>query len=430
MPTSALVDSPKRPWTGMPLAELFRSFRHPGFGLVWMSICLNAYSNHISNVGLSWLALEFTGSPVGVGAAWAIRMLPKLFLSVPFGSLSDRIDRRILLEYTNWGGAAMSAIAVFVSIQGWFGFGGVILVSMMVGVFDVAQTTLAKAYVYDVVGPRDAVNGLALEQLANRLFGVVGGISTGFALWLWGGLGALVMMAVTYLGSAGLLAVIPKLAPDTAVNYKLASASRDKDAGAWASVFGIMRSPVVLIFAVIAMAAEVFAYSHESLAPSFARDVLMAGEQGLGNLVAVRNGGGVLGAIMLGAAARRVRADRLLPIVSVFFGIMLVVFSMSTSYLLSLLLMGLVGIAWAGVDALLPTALQQNVDDSDRGAVVGIWNLSRGVGPLGQLEIGTLAAVTGVAAAQALNGAFFAVIVIVAMAVLRRQQTRAAAGAD
>ncbi len=415
----------------MSRVELLRSFRHPGFGLVWTSICLNAYSNHISNVGLSWLALEFTGSPVGVGAAWATRMLPKLFLSVPFGSLSDRMDRRTLLEYTNWGGAAMSAIAVFVSVQGWFGFGGVMLVSTMVGVFDVAQTTLAKAYVYDVVGPRDAVNGLALEQLANRLFGVVGGISTGLALWLWGGVGALVMMVVTYFGSAALLAMIPRLAPDTAANYKLASASRDEDAGeragAWASVFGIMRSPVVLIFAMIAMAAEVFAYSHESLAPSFARDVLMAGEQGLGNLVAVRNGGGVLGAIVLGAAARRVRADRLLPIVSVFFGIMLVAFSMSTSYLLSLLLMGLVGIAWAGVDALLPTALQQNVDDSDRGAVMGIWNLSRGVGPLGQLEIGALAAIIGVAAEQAFNGALFAVIVILAMVALRRQRTRAAA---
>jgi len=104
-----------------------------------------------------------------------------------------------------------------------------------------------------------------------------------------------------------------------------------------------------------------------------------------------------------------------------------VAFSMSTSYLLSLLLMGLVGIAWAGVDALLPTALQQNVDDSDRGAVMGIWNLSRGVGPLGQLEIGALAAIIGVAAAQAFNGALFAVIVILAMVALRRQRTRAAA---
>lgn len=415
----------------MPLAEFLRSFRHPGFGLVWTSICLNSYSNHISNVGLSWLALEFTGSPAGVGAAWATRILPKLFLSVPVGSLSDRVDRRTLLEYTNWGGAAMSAIAVFVSVQGSFGFGGVMLVSTMVGVFDVAQTTLAKAYVYDVVGPRDAVNGLALEQLANRLFGVVGGISTGFALWLWGGVGALVMMAVTYFGSAALLAMVPRFAPDTAANYKFGGASRDEDTGArvgaWASVFGILRSPVVLVFAMIAVAAEVFAYSHESLAPSFARDVLMAGEQGLGNLVAVRNAGGVLGAIALAAAARRVRADRLLLVVSLFFGIMLVAFSMSTSYFLSLLLMSLVGVAWAGVDALLPTALQQNVDDSDRGAVMGIWNLSRGVGPLGQLEIGALAAVIGVATAQALNGGIFAVIVVLAMVALRRQRRRAAA---
>ena len=418
----------------MRRAELLRSFRHPGFGLLWVSICLNSYSNHISTVALTWLALQFTGSPVGVGAALAIRILPKLFLSVPFGSLSDRMDRRTLLEYTNWGGAAMSVIAVFASVQGWFGFGGVMLVATMVGVFDVAQTTLAKAYVYDVVGSEDAVNGLALEQLANRIFGVVGGISTGFALWLWGDVGAFVMMAATYFGSAALLAMIPRFAPETAANYRDSSAEADEDAGertgVWASVFEIMRSPAVLLFTVIAMAAEVFAYSHEALAPSFARDVLMAGEQGLGNLVAVRNGGGVVGALLLGSVGRRVRADRLLPMVCVFFGAMLVVFSMSTSYSLSLLLMGLVGIAWAGVDALLPTALQQNVDDSDRGAVVGVWNLSRGVGPLGQLEVGALATVIGVAATQALNGAVFAIIVILVMVVLRRQRTSATSAPD
>ena len=415
-------------------AELFRSFRHPGFGLVWSSICLNGYSAHISTVALGWLALEFTGSAVGVGAALATRILPRLFLSVPFGSLSDRMDRRVMLQVTNWSGAGMALVAALASTQGWFGFGGVMLVATLVGVFDVAETTLSKSYVYDVVGPEDAVNGLALEQLANKLFGVVGGISTGFALSLWGGVGAFVMMAVAYLGSAILLTIIPLVAPGTAANREYPSAATDAEAGeslgVWASMFQIMRSPAVLGFAVIAMAAEIFAYSHEALAPSFARDILMAGEQGLGNLVAVRNGGGVIGLLLLGSVARRVRADRLLPVVCVFFGVALLVFSMSTSYPLSLVLMGLVGIAWASLDALLPTALQQNVDDRDRGAVIGVWNLSRGVGPLAQLEIGALVTTIGVAATQAVNGALFAIIVILVTVYFRRRQSGSAPGAD
>jgi len=83
--------------------------------------------------------------------------------------------------------------------------------------------------------------------------------------------------------------------------------------------------------------------------------------------------------------------------------------------------MGVVGIAWGSVDALLPTVLQQNVDNSERGAVVGVWNLSRGFGPLGQLEIGVLAATIGVAASQAINGLAFAVTVVVVTLIYRRK---------
>ena len=78
-----------------------------------------------------------------------------------------------------------------------------------------SRPTLAKSYVYDVVGPDDAVNSLALEQLANKLFGIVGGVSTGFLLAVFGGVGAFAAMAVTYFFSALLLAAIPRLAPGT-----------------------------------------------------------------------------------------------------------------------------------------------------------------------------------------------------------------------
>ncbi len=136
--------------------------------------------------------------------------------------------------------------------------------------------------------------------------------------------------------------------------------------------------------------------------------------------MAARNAGGVLGLILLGTVARRIDPERLLPAVCVGFGGALVIFSMSTSYPLSLLLMGLVGTAWGSVDALLPTVLQQNVEEGERGAAVGIWNLSRGFGPLGEIEIGALGALIGVAATQAINGVVFATIVIVAMWLYRR----------
>lgn len=407
--------------------SLFASFRHPGFGLLWASISLNGYANHISTVGIGWLALEFTGSPLGVGLAIATRNLPRLLLSVPFGSLSDRMDRRVLLQVTNLAGAGVSVLAAFASLQGWFAFTGVIAIAVFVGIFDVAETTLAKAYVYDVVGARDALNGMSLEQLANKLFGVVGGVTSGLLLAFFGGGGVFFAMSVAYLLSAGMLVAIGRAVPDAGARAVTVTQAEEgpPPIGLWAAMRELLRSPTVALFALVALAAEVLAYSSEVLLPSFARDVLAIGETGLGNLVAVRNGGGVIGLLLLATLGRRHRPDRLLLTICITFGGGLTLFAAASSYSLALLTIALVGAAWASVDALLPTVLQQQVTDSQRGAVVGIWNLGRGFGPAGQLEIGLLGATIGVVATQAVNGVAFAAVALVA-AVLHRRRERAA----
>ena len=138
-------------------------------------------------------------------------------------------------------------------------------------------------------------------------------------------------MAVTYLSSGLLLAIIPRIAPETGAFRDLSSAEDDDvpsaSPGLWESIRQLMNTPAVLTFAIIALSAEVFAYSSETLAPSFARDILQVGEQGLGNLVAARNAGGVVGVLLLGSVARRVRPARLLQMICIGFGLGLMAFS-------------------------------------------------------------------------------------------------------
>jgi MFS family permease len=409
-------------------AELLSSFRHPGFGLLWGSVCLNGFASHVSTVSITWLGLVFTDSPLGVGLALAVRVLPRLVLAVPIGSLSDRSDRRALLQLTNVLGSLSAAVVVFASWFGWLGFTELILIAAGIGTLEVAETTLVKAYVYDVVGGDDAVNGMMLEQMANKIFGVVAGISSGILLAAYSGTGAFVAIALAYGASALLLWFIPRVAPDAGrrTSDPVSASDTEPPLRVWSSIKSLMQTRAVLVFAIIATAAEVFAYSHEVLAPSFARDILQVGEVGLGNLVAARNAGGVVGLLLLGSISSRVRPERLLPIVCVSFGLGLVLFSTSESYVVSIGLIAFVGVAWASLDALLPTVMQQNVADSDRGAAVGVWNLSRGFGPLGELEIGALAMVLGVAVTQAINGATFAIVVLVVLWWQRRQSTASA----
>tara|TARA_R110001599_G_scaffold8651_3_gene41951 strand:- start:36939 stop:38033 length:1095 start_codon:yes stop_codon:yes gene_type:complete len=334
----------------------------------------------------------------------ASRTVPKLVFSLPLGILSDRMGRRVLLQVTNYAGAAMSAIAVLMSLAGGVNIYVVLGIAVLVGTLDAAQTTFCKAYVFDLLEREEAVNGMTMENLANRLFGVIAGIMSGFLLQSFGGAATFAAMATSYLLSAVILHSIPRLYMDPAVRREIDAANR---VTYLQTVKHLLRSPLVVIFVTIAATAEMFAYSSEVLLASFARDIHQVGELGLGTFVSLSNVGGVLALLVMANFAKRIDAEKMLLITACAFGIALVLFAASPTFLIAAILMLFVGMTWSLTDVLLPTSLQMSVGHADRGSVVGLWNLSRGLGPLGQLEIGLLASTLGVMLTQVANGMIF-----------------------
>jgi MFS family permease len=169
---------------------------------------------------------------------------------------------------------------------------------------------------------------------------------------------------------------------------------------------------------------EVFAFSSDVLLPSFARDVFEVGESGLGIMTAVRNVGGVVGVLVLAGISTRVRQGPLLAFACVAFGLGLVAFAGSPSFALSLFVLFVIGMMWASVDSLLPTLLQYSVRDEERGASVGVWNLSRGLGPLGHLEVGAIAGAIGTSLALTINGGLIVVLIAAIVITFRAQGLR------
>ena len=391
--------------------SLFESFKVPAFRYTWSSISFNSLGNQLNSVALAWLALEFTGSPLGVGVILATRNVPRLLLAIPFGILSDRADRRLLLALANYAGAVSSLIVAIASGQEWFGYVALMFASATSGVIDVAQTNWSKAYVFDVVGQNRAVNGLAMEQLANKLFGMVGGFAGGLLLFHTGAGGIYLAMAVSYTLGALLLNWIKVVGLAASVASPVRQ--QDEEMTPWRVVIRLLRSPVVLLLALIALAAEVLGYSNEVLWGPFVQEVLQRGEVGMGNLIGLLNAGGIVALLLLGMA-HRINPNKAVFLVAAGFAIGLMVFSTTRTMLAAGTVILFVGAAWAVLDSLLPTALQLSVANEHRGAAVGIWNLSRGFVPIGHLEIGALAAIIGVATTQTINGLLLLVVVAAA----------------
>ena len=400
---------------------IFSSFRTPGFAALWLSIGFNALSNSIAFVLLSWLAFEESRSSLGVAIVMAALALPRLFIAYPVGAHSDRLDRRRLVQYNNIAGAAiMLAIAPMIG-HDWFGLWGLITLAALIGAVDALQVTLTNSFVFDLVGPSEAVNGTAQQQLANRVFGVVGGILGGWLLKQTVGAGTLVAMAAAYATSAALLLGVPGMA-------RIPDAAEPEAPRALNLVILLKRlaeNRPLILFVGIAVAAEILAYSSDVLVAGFAREVFKVGEIEYGTLISVRNIGGVLALLVLCGAAQRLNTEKLTLVSCFIFAVTLICFALSANYLIALPPMLFIGIAYAAVDSLLPVSVQRSVADGDRGAASGLLTCARGVGPLGQLEIGLLAGALGVAATQVLNGALFLGVTVLAGIVFARQTQRA-----
>jgi MFS family permease len=268
-----------------------------------------------------------------------------------------------------------------------------------------------------------SLNGMALVSLADKLFAVLGALSAGLLLSLVGAAGAFSGMGFAYFFSALSLIGVKRAyrwegnTQDGLSSEEETAIPTERPTGKFTkNLVMIWKNPGLLLLAGIAVTMEVFAFSSDVLLPSFARDIFKVGESGLGVMTAARNVGGVVGVLVLAGISTRVRQGPLLGIACVAFGLGLIAFASSPAFALALFVLFIIGMMWASVDSLLPTLLQYSVRDEERGTSVGVWNLSRGLGPLGHLEVGALAGAIGTSLALTINGGL--IIVIVALIIL------------
>ncbi|MBM3460088.1 MAG: MFS transporter, partial [Armatimonadetes bacterium] len=159
----------------------------------------------------------------------------------------------------------------------------------------------------------------------------------------------------------------------------------------------------------LSLATEMLAFSYLWMLPVIARDVLSVGARGLGYLGAMQ-GVGMLAAMLLLASLGDFRSKGALLLASALgFGLFIVLFGLSPWFLLSLLLVGIVGGMGALYDSSMSTMLQLTVSEQMRGRVMGLYVSTWGLNQVGGLVLGGLATALGAPIALAITGGLAAV---------------------
>jgi len=378
------------------------SLRIRDFRLFWASTFFYSVGTGMEHVAVGWLVFDITGSPFMVGVAAAARMAPLFFLGILSGAMADWLERRLFLLFSALGGVAVAAIMATLLLSRDPPVWAVVVLVAAGGCVLAFTLTTRNAYTYDIVGPEHALNGLSLNQMAMQVGGIAGALASGALIELVGPGWQYLGVAGSYLGSALILLVIGRSA-------RSAEPTREPVLRNLVGYIRFLReNRLILILMCLTSITEVFGFSHMTMLPVFAKEVLHVGPAGLGYLTAVRQTGGLLGLALLANLRDYRRKGLLMFILAVAFGLGLMAFSVSSALVYFIVVLAMVNACAMSVDTLYKTLMQSNVPDEQRGRAMGSWVLSIGVAPVGHLGVGGLATTLGAQGALLVNGAVLA----------------------
>ena len=384
------------------------SLRYRDFRLFWASTLCYSLGTGMEAVAVGWLVFEITGSAFMVGVASAARMAPMFFLGILSGAMADWLERRLFLFFSALAGVAIAAIMATILLAGDPHVWAVIVLVGAGGCVLAFTLTTRQAYTYDIVGAEHALNGLSLNQMSMQAGGIAGAIISGALIeavgpgWQYIGVGA------SYLGSATILLVIGR-------STRTVQPKREPVLQNLAGYIQFLsENRVLLVLMCLASITEVLGFTHMTLLPVFAKEVLHVGPVGLGYLTAVRQAGGLLGLALLANLRDYRRKGLLMFLLAGAFGVGLMAFSVSSALVFFIVVLAAVNACAMSVDTLYKTLMQTNVPNEQRGRAMGSWVLSIGVAPVGHLGVGALAVALGAPGALLVNGAALAGISIAA----------------
>src|SRR6185312_8260066 len=150
------------------------AFRHRDFRLFWGGQLVSLIGTWMQSVGQAWLVLELTGSPFSLGLVTALQFAPILLLSPVGGALSDRLEKRRIILWTQ---TAMMAQAFVLAGLVWTGQVRYWHVSVLAAIYGLGRAIdipARQAYITDLVGRSDLPNAVALNSLVFNGARIVG----------------------------------------------------------------------------------------------------------------------------------------------------------------------------------------------------------------------------------------------------------------
>jgi MFS family permease len=395
----------------------FREFR-----LLWMGQLGVSMGTWMDQVTRGWLMYDLTGSPLQLGLVSAIRFLPMLLLSPLAGTAADRYGRKTQLVANGLGTGALNFLLGVLVLTGQIRPWHLYVTAVLVAVLHVFQQPARQAMAPEAVDRQHLTNAIGLNSMAFNSSRTIGPALAGGLVAVFGAGGCYLVQGVIYVLSSiwTLQLRLPNKPPMSAAARGGPSLSfLDSILEGWRYVW---RTPIIRSAVAVSYLTALMGLPFATLLPVFARDVLQVGAQGQGILLTASGVGALTSAFVLASIGDRLPKGLLIFGGFLVYGLGLVVFSQSHWFVLSLVVMVIIGLCAVTSGALVQTVVQAHSPPELRGRILGVYLQSQVMITIGGLMAGSGASLWGAQTTVELMGAAMvavAIAVFFAMPMLR-----------
>jgi MFS family permease len=376
------------------------AFREPRYRLLWLAgLCVNA-ARWMDLVVLGWLTLALTDSPFMVGVAAFCRTAPMMALGLVAGVVADRFHRgRVLIGVQAVNLLAAAGLGL-IWAAGAGSFRVLIVLEIALGIAWAIDFPVRRAVLSTLVGPRGLTNAVSLEAVSTQGSKLLGPLLGGLLLARAGPTAAYLALALLYLASLLLVVrlgrglALPGSPGLESVLASLVTGLRE-----------VRAQPVILGVLAITVLMNTLVFPYQQMLPVFARDVLGVGPARLGVLVAAEGLGSLAGAVAIAARHDLRRHARLFAGASLAAALLLLAFTASAWYPVSLLIQVAFGVAESGFGTMQSAIVLLAASPATRGRAMGVLSACIGTQPLGMLWLGFLTSRAGAPLATAVGAA-------------------------
>ncbi|MGA3105461.1 MAG: MFS transporter [Terriglobales bacterium] len=396
---------PRRQPSDLPassLAHAWRALRHRNFRLFFFGQSTSMIGTWMTRLATSWLVYRLTHSVLLLGVVSFAGQIVSFALGPFAGVWVERLNRRKLLIWTQAAAAFQSLALAALTLAHVITLWEIIALMALQGLINAFDMPGRQSFLVQMVDDRDDLsNAIAINSSMANGARLIGPAIAGLVISALGEGWCFAIDGLSYFAVIASLLMM-RIKPTDIRRSATSMFEQMREGWDYVRTFRPIRT-ILLLFALLSL----MGWPYSVLLPVFAGQVLHGGAHTLGWLTGASGIGALISGLSLAVRKSVVGLTRMLQIAAAMLGAALILFGLSHTLWLSLVLMVFVGFGLMQGAAVSNTIIQSLVPEEKRARVMSYYTMAFfGSAPFGSLLAGALAHRLGAPHTVMITGAF------------------------